>query len=133
LTASGPFSNMKTRPGEAFSAAIVALSLLLMLVFSVCSVDWKKVVAATNQGQAISDSQSVATGFNSSEEGNTVRPLGMALLGVRVDHGIGGESNANRAGYLLPFEIASMHLLVVLIGAAYLARAKRRVQEDEKL
>ncbi len=31
-------------------------------------------------------------------------------------------------GYLLPFEIASVHLLVVLIGAAYLARAKRRVE-----
>jgi hypothetical protein len=31
-----------------------------------------------------------------------------------------------RMGYLLPFEIVSVHLLVVLIGAAYLARAKRR-------
>ena len=29
--------------------------------------------------------------------------------------------------YLLPFEIVSVHLLVVLIGAAYLARAKRRL------
>ena len=28
--------------------------------------------------------------------------------------------------YLLPFEIVSIHLTVVLIGAAYLARAKRR-------
>ena len=28
--------------------------------------------------------------------------------------------------YLLQFEIVSVHLLVVLIGAAYLARAKRR-------
>jgi NADH-quinone oxidoreductase subunit J len=28
--------------------------------------------------------------------------------------------------YLLPFEIVSVHLVVVLIGAAYLARAKRR-------
>src|SRR3954469_4248833 len=28
--------------------------------------------------------------------------------------------------YLLPFEIISVHLLVVLIGAAYLARAKRK-------
>ena len=28
--------------------------------------------------------------------------------------------------YLLIFEIVSVHLLVVLIGAAYLARAKRR-------
>jgi len=31
-----------------------------------------------------------------------------------------------RIGYLLPFEIVSVHLTVVLIGAAYLARAKRR-------
>jgi NADH-quinone oxidoreductase subunit J len=29
-------------------------------------------------------------------------------------------------GYLLPFEIVSVHLLVVLVGAAYLARTKRR-------
>ena len=33
-----------------------------------------------------------------------------------------------QVGYLLPFEIVSVHLLVVLIGAAYLARAKRRVR-----
>lgn len=33
-------------------------------------------------------------------------------------------------GYLLPFEIVSIHLLVVLIGAAYLARAKRRVAAE---
>lgn len=31
--------------------------------------------------------------------------------------------------YLLPFEIISVHLLVVLIGAAYLARAKRRPKD----
>lgn len=31
--------------------------------------------------------------------------------------------------YILPFEIISVHLLVVLIGAAYLARAKRRPTE----
>jgi NADH-quinone oxidoreductase subunit J len=33
------------------------------------------------------------------------------------------------SSYLLPFEIISVHLLVVLIGAAYLARAKRRSKE----
>ncbi len=38
------------------------------------------------------------------------------------------QSAALSTGYLLPFEIASVHLLVVLIGAAYLARAKRRMQ-----
>ena len=31
-----------------------------------------------------------------------------------------------QVSYLLPFEIVSVHLLVVLIAAAYLARAKRR-------
>jgi len=31
--------------------------------------------------------------------------------------------------YPLPFEIISVHLLVVLIGASYLARAKRRARE----
>jgi hypothetical protein len=31
-----------------------------------------------------------------------------------------------RVAYVFPFEVASVHLLVVLIGAAYLARAKRR-------
>ena len=38
------------------------------------------------------------------------------------------------SGYLLPFVIVSIHLLVVLIGAAYMARAKRavRVSQDEE-
>jgi NADH-quinone oxidoreductase subunit J len=34
--------------------------------------------------------------------------------------------------YILPFEIISVHLLVVLIGAAYLARAKRRPTETSR-
>ena len=55
--------------------------------------------------------------------------VGEGLLGVRVD-ALSEQGSASQAGvlsgYLLPFEIVSMHLLVVLIGAAYLARAKRR-------
>ncbi len=39
-----------------------------------------------------------------------------------------GNDIVVRTNYLLPFEIISVHLLVVLIGAAYLARAKRRHQ-----
>ena len=38
----------------------------------------------------------------------------------------GPEGAAGLSGYLLPFEIISIHLLVVLIGAAFLARTKRR-------
>jgi NADH:ubiquinone oxidoreductase subunit 6 (subunit J) len=32
------------------------------------------------------------------------------------------------SGYLFPFEIVSIHLLVVLVGASYLARAKQRTR-----
>ena len=52
----------------------------------------------------------------------------MGLLGARVDK-LEQPSYLlqleGMSGYLLPFEIVSVHLLVVLIGAAYLARAKR--------
>ena len=37
------------------------------------------------------------------------------------------------SGYLLIFEIISVHLLVVLIGAAYLARAKRKRSADRRM
>ena len=49
------------------------------------------------------------------------------LTNIRVDEpAAGAPVAAVRGGYLLPFEIVSVHLLVVLVGAAYLARAKRR-------
>lgn len=51
--------------------------------------------------------------------------IGLALLGARPD--AGGSGQGGISGYLLPFEIVSIHLLVVLVGAAYLARTKRRV------
>ena len=40
---------------------------------------------------------------------------------------------AGMSGYLLPFEIISVHLLVVLIGAAYLARPKKRAAVADDL
>ena len=55
--------------------------------------------------------------------------IGEGFLGVPV----GPAHQEPKAGdavvrmhYLLPFEIVSVHLLVVLIGAAYLARASGR-------
>lgn len=54
--------------------------------------------------------------------------LGQGFLGVGVGPAHGNDKKGYvRTSYLLPFEIVSVHLLVVLIGAAYLARAKRRV------
>jgi NADH:ubiquinone oxidoreductase subunit 6 (subunit J) len=46
---------------------------------------------------------------------------------LRADRNIKeGGAQGLAPGFFLPFEIVSVHLLVVLIGAAYLARAKRR-------
>jgi NADH-quinone oxidoreductase subunit J len=61
---------------------------------------------------------------------NTSARIGMGLLGVRVDklEDRPQQLVAGMSGYLLPFEIVSVHLLVVLVGAAYLARAKRRAR-----
>ena len=52
----------------------------------------------------------------------------MGLLGARVDKLDESDEakQAGMSGYLFHFEIVSVHLLVVLIGAAYLARAKRK-------
>jgi NADH-quinone oxidoreductase subunit J len=62
--------------------------------------------------------------------------LGAALLGDATSTpeglvtGLPEEKRLTRmrVQYLLPFEIVSVHLLVVLVGAAYLARAKRRTE-----
>jgi NADH-quinone oxidoreductase subunit J len=55
-------------------------------------------------------------------------PIGLGFAGVRVDKLTQHDAQlrSGMSGYLLPFVIVSIHLLVVLIGAAYMARAKRR-------
>ena len=64
-----------------------------------------------------------------------VAELGNSFLGVpETDPRKADGSPAPRSGkhFLLPFEIVSVHLLVVLVAAAYLARAKRRPAEGAK-
>jgi NADH-quinone oxidoreductase subunit J len=119
LTASGPFVKMKTSPGEGVLAGVVGALLLFLILYSACGVDWKSTGNFDQQGK-------VAQGFNTPAEGNTTRTLGLSFLGARPDKDLGVTRSHLTAGYLLPFEIVSVHLLVVLVGAAYLARAKRR-------
>ena len=65
-----------------------------------------------------------------------VGPLGLGFLGLTEANppatitGVPEGTALARmpVAYLLPFEIVSVHLLVVLVGAAYLARAKRRLK-----
>jgi len=58
--------------------------------------------------------------------------IGQAFLGVGLGpaHLSRDDHWPIRMHYLLPFELVSVHLLVVLIGAAYLARSKRRRGAD---
>jgi NADH:ubiquinone oxidoreductase subunit 6 (subunit J) len=115
LTARGPLAQMRTGGGPWIVAAIVGASLLAVLLQAALSVkDW-------TQPPAIENPQSLATS-------PTVTALGMGLLGVRVDQAEQPDATLRKgmSGYLLPFEIISVHLVVVLIGAAYLARARRR-------
>ncbi|MFN9368970.1 MAG: NADH-quinone oxidoreductase subunit J [Planctomycetia bacterium] len=107
LTAQAPLVSIRPATGDKVLAGIAGVAILLLLVQATYSVaDWSKPASGRVPPPAAT-------------------PLGMALLGLRVDAPSEGTGPVP-AGYLLPFEIVSVHLLVVLVGAAYLARAKRR-------
>ena len=125
LTASGPFLTIKSSPGSMVLAIAVGACFLMMVVGTVLQVDWDG-NAARLEGQYGASSLD-RPGYNQHGEGHTTRSIGTALLGARFDKDLGKNREQPSTGYLLPFEIVSLHLLVVLIGAAYLARAKRRV------
>jgi NADH-quinone oxidoreductase subunit J len=108
LTAQTQLVSLRTPAADRVLAGILAAALFAVLVQSAVSVEaWRQ------PGRA-------------EVSAPTATPLGMALVGVRVDGDAAGHESRPLSGYLLPFEIVSVHLLVVLIGAAYLARAKRR-------
>jgi len=124
LTAQGPMVSMKTGGGQWVLAVIVGGALLGVLLKSTFGMkQWWTGLSSAEQAAAAE---------------NTATPLGLALLGVRVDRSAAQQAgpapekppHGGLSGYLLPFEIVSVHLLVVLIGAAYLARAKRRAGGD---
>ena len=98
LTSKSPFSRFEPKLVEVVLATVLASVLLIALVLAVLSHDFAPTAAVAPPAAA------------GAEEGYPVAKLGQALLG----------------DYLLPFEIASVLLLVVMIGAAYLAKGRRR-------
>jgi NADH:ubiquinone oxidoreductase subunit 6 (subunit J) len=115
LTAQGPFISLKSSAAEWATSLIVGLLLFSVLAYTLTSARWPDRNQAGNirikAAQMASD---------------TVRP-DESTNSVVIGHGLLGQPlGPSRVSYLLPFEIVSVHLLVVLIGAAYLARAKRR-------
>jgi NADH:ubiquinone oxidoreductase subunit 6 (subunit J) len=117
LTAQGPFISMKTGAAEWAIAAVVGLSLYA-------------VIAVTLLRQPITTAD--ATEVENPEQSQSSVRTGAAFMNVTEATpkaqltGVSSGRERTRMGYLLPFEIVSVHLLVVLIAAAYLARAKRR-------
>jgi NADH-quinone oxidoreductase subunit J len=128
LTAQGPFINMKTSGAEWAISGTVGFLLLGVLVLGIISTGapappGNSTVAKNAPEKILSDNPATAP---------YSAVIGQAFLGVGYGPAheekppTGGPRRVVRANYLLPFEIVSVHLLVVLIGAAYLARAKRR-------
>jgi NADH-quinone oxidoreductase subunit J len=115
LTAQGPFVTLRTSAAEWAMSMIVGLLLLGVLVATTATASWPD-KAKNNAERVMAASDNPATSTNSVT-------IGRSFLG----EGLGPSGNKREGtAYLLPFEIVSVHLLVVLIGAAYLARAKRR-------
>jgi NADH:ubiquinone oxidoreductase subunit 6 (subunit J) len=120
LTAQGPFISMKTGPGEWAIAAVVGLALYGVIAVSliVQPVQLPPAEAAQRPANSLS-SMIIGQSFMNVTEATPQADLTSFPPGIT-------PPPRTRMGYLLPFEIVSVHLLVVLIAAAYLARAKRR-------
>lgn len=115
LTAQGPFISIKAGAAEWVIVTVVGILLLTVLTVSTVSSQWGY------------ESTGVAESPDRSQ--NTV-VLGKVFLGLPGGPIHDEGTNKVSMHYLLPFEIVSVHLLVVLVGAAYLARAKRRRGSD---
>jgi NADH-quinone oxidoreductase subunit J len=120
LTAQGPLRVLRTRPVEWAIGGVLGLVLFGLLV----AVSFRIVLPAPSSEDRLPGTASLGLGFLGVTETNAKA----TLSGVPT----GTVASRTPVAYLLPFEIVSVHLLVVLIGAAYLARAKRRKQEEVK-
>jgi NADH:ubiquinone oxidoreductase subunit 6 (subunit J) len=121
LTAQGPFISMKVGAAEWAIAMMVGILFFVVLAVSTMRANWP-VTGEDSMGQAATSHNSVmlAGAFLGLREATPKADLPVVLTNRPK------PAARTALGYLLPFEIVSVHLLVVLIAAAYLARAKRR-------
>jgi NADH-quinone oxidoreductase subunit J len=97
LTAQDAFVSLKTKGGEWIMSLLVGGAMLLMMFTAAFGVrDWREPSQSTPEEQKQIAVNQLAT----------TTKIGVELTGK----------------YLLPFEVVGVHLLVVLVGAAYLAR-----------
>ncbi len=128
LTAKGPFVSMRSGGGQWILALLTGGSLLAVLLQTVSHV---RPIEAPSPA---ADHEYIVPEAASANP--TTTQLGAGLVGIRTDKVDPSSSAVKKSsaytGYLLPFEIISVHLLVVLVGAAFLARAKRRVKVKDE-
>jgi NADH:ubiquinone oxidoreductase subunit 6 (subunit J) len=116
---------MQTSSGEWVVAAVVGLALFGMLAGSIYTTSRWQDTAGTAPTAASSNSSTPAANSQTlAQNSPTSVQIGLALLGIPPQDT--DRRDPANISYLFPFEIVSVHFLVVLIGAAYLARAKRR-------
>jgi NADH-quinone oxidoreductase subunit J len=150
LTAQGPFVSMRAGAGEWVIVTVVGLTFFGLLAATTAFAAWR--VKAPDSADAATSTSTVQLGATflgikeatpthqitgipareGGEAGRTVWPLfdvnrdDPTLKYLDKAGKPAPPPQRERVAYLLPFEIVSVHLTVVLIGAAYLARAKRR-------
>jgi len=126
LTAQGPFITMKSSPAEWAISTVVGLLFLSVLIGSILAETSWRDATQPRKADATSSANTVAIGESLLGVDQATPPAD--LVNVPRERGASESRRIPRKAmnYLLPFEIVSVHLLVVLIGAAYLARAKRR-------
>jgi NADH-quinone oxidoreductase subunit J len=129
LTAQGPFITMKTGAAEWAVSTLVGLLLYGVLATAILTKPKTSDFAsgpATQQGDELTRTTVLGESLLGIEQATPKANVTGVPAEKRKDLPQKGERSP--VGYLLPFEIVSIHLLVVLIGAAYLARTKRRRQ-----
>ena len=98
LTSKNPFMQLKAALWERFVGILIALAIAGLLLLAMVNT------------QGPPEAQIATRGETALATHNRVAAIGRALL----------------SEYLVPFEVAGVLLLVVMIGAAYLAKARRR-------
>jgi NADH-quinone oxidoreductase subunit J len=135
LTAQGPFINMKISAGEWVIGLAAGMMLFTVLAISLLSMEMsdphthmvapnKWTLASMREPTRLAPSAQIGEALLGFPEATP--PANVTLLGKNPKAPPILRRTRAPMAYLLVFEIVSMHLLVVLIGAAYLARAKRK-------
>src|SRR5262249_4857467 len=128
LTAQGPFITMKTRAAEWAVSLAVGLLFLGVLVVTIRTAVWPEPPTEERMSSARDSTSATRLGLAlfGFAEATPDEKLTLPKTASREGQGSrAAQPTRKRVAYLLPFEIVSVHLLVVLLGAAYLARAKR--------